>query len=154
MRAGGLAALLLLAACASSSPPPPPPKIDSFGGFTPPPAQPHYLACPQNYCLTTPDEVTPLIPVPADRMRDIVRRTLDGQPRAELVSSANEGLRLVYRQGTSIVTVDIVDADDGVSALAIYSQSEAGDRAADRAMVRRLLDTIGRAAQSTDRHAG
>ncbi|MEI9987376.1 MAG: hypothetical protein WDN69_32080 [Aliidongia sp.] len=43
-----MAAALLLAACASS---PPPPVIGSFGDFTPP-AQPHYLACPPNYCLT------------------------------------------------------------------------------------------------------
>jgi hypothetical protein len=146
-RFGGLALVLLVAACAA---PPPPPHIGSFGDFTPPARQPHYLACPQNYCLAIPDIVTPLIPVPADRMRGILRHALETQPATALVSTDNEGLRLVYRQGTpsgtSLVTVDIVDAEDGASGLAIYSQSETGDRAADRDVVWRLIDTVTRAA--------
>jgi hypothetical protein len=157
-RAGAVAVLVLLAACAAPRPPLPPPHIGSFGDFSPPAAQPHYLACPENYCLASPDEVTPLIAVPADRMRGIVRHALDAQPQAALVSTDNEGLRLVYRQGlpsgASVVTIDIVDADDGASGLAIYSQSETGDRAADRALVRRLLDAITRAAQPVEHRAG
>jgi hypothetical protein len=143
-----LMAGLLLAACSS---PPPPPIIGSFGDFQPP-AQPHYLACPQNYCLTLPDEVTQLLRVPADRMRDIVRRVAGGQPQAELVGTDNEGLRLVYRRGPqgdgSIVTIDIVDADEGVSALAVYSQSESGESGADRLIVRRLIEAITAAASA------
>jgi len=146
--------ILMLAGCAT----PAPPQIASFGDFTPPSGQPHYLACPQNYCLATPDEETPLIAVPADRMRGIVRSTLDRRPQAALVSIANEGLRLVYRQGNpggaSIVTIDIVDADDGASGLAIYSQSETGDRSADRATVHALLEAIARAAAPAGRRTG
>jgi hypothetical protein len=140
-----LAGLLLLAACASGPPPPPPPIIGSFGDFTPP-AQPHYLACPQDYCLVRPDEVTPLLHLPADRLREIVRGTIDAQPQAKLMATSNEGLRLVYRRSdeddASIVTIDVVDADEGVSALAVYSQSETGEREADYAIVRRLVDAI------------
>jgi hypothetical protein len=151
---GGLAAALLLAACASS---PPAPVIGSFGDFTPP-AQAHYLACPPNYCLTRPDEVTTLIPVPADKMRAVVRSTVETRPQAKLVSTENEGLRLVYRQaspgGASVVTIDIVDADDGASGLAVYSQSETGDRSADYDTVRRLIDAIGKAAQPAEHKAG
>ena len=139
-----LAGLLLLAGCVNAVP-----TIGSFGDFTPP-ATPHYLACPQNYCLATPDEVTPLVPVPADRMRVLVRRAVEAQPRAELVSTDQEGLRLSYRRttkaGTSIVTIEIVDAEDGASGVAIYSQSLADDRSADRDIVRRLLETIAGAA--------
>jgi len=149
----GLALFLLLAACAA---PPPPPHIGSFGDFTPPAGQPHYLACPQNYCLATPDIMTALIPVPADRMRGIVRHALETLPQVALVSTDNEGLRLVYREGTangtSLVTVEIVDAEDGASGLAIYSQSETGDRAADRDVVWRLIDTVTRAATQSGGH--
>jgi hypothetical protein len=133
----------LLAGCAGS----PPPQIASFGDFVPPDT-PHYLACPQNYCLTPPDETTSLLPIGAEKLRDIVRRAIEAQPWAELVASENEGLRLVFRrteqEDTSIVTIDIADADDGASGIAIYSQSLAADRSADRAIVRRLIDTITR----------
>jgi hypothetical protein len=150
---GGLTALLLLGACAATVP-----RIDSFGDFTPP-AVPHYLACPQNYCLASPDEVTPLLPVTAERMRAIVRSAVAAQPSTELVATAEEGLRLTYRQtareGISIVTIEIVDADDGASGVAVYSQSLADDRSADRDIVRRLIDTIERdAARPAGRHAG
>jgi hypothetical protein len=148
-----LAVLLLLAACAA----PAPPVIKSFGDFTPP-AQPHYLACPQNYCLAQPDELTALIPVPADRMRAIVRSTVEARPQAKIVSTDDEGLRLVYRQaspgGSSLVTVEIVDAEDGASGLAVYSQSETGDRTADYDTVRRLIDAIGKAAKPAEHKAG
>jgi hypothetical protein len=149
----GLTAFLLLGACAATVP-----RIDSFGDFTPP-AAPHYLACPQNYCLASPDEVTPLLPVPAERMRAIVRSAVAAQPSTELVATAEEGLRLIYRQtareGISIVTIEIVDADDGASGVAVYSQSLADGRSADRDIVRRLIDTIERdAAPPAGRHAG
>jgi len=144
--------LCLLAACAA----PAPPVIASFGDFTPP-AEPHYLACPQNYCLTKPDEVTALLPVTADKMRAIVRSTVETRPQAKIVSSGDEGLRLVYRQaspgGSSVVTVEIVDAEDGASGLAVYSQSENGDRTADYDTVRRLVDAIGKAAKAEARKA-
>jgi hypothetical protein len=149
---GSFAGFLLLAACTHGAP-----AIGSFGDFTPPPA-PHYLACPQDYCLATPDEVTALLPVPADRMRAIVRRAIAAQPRTALISTAEEGLRLVYNQtagaGTSVVTVEIVDADDGASGIAVYSQSSAQDRVADRDIVRHLIDTIGQTATPSERHAG
>src|SRR5271156_755652 len=87
---------LMLYGC-SASPAGPPPIIGSFGDFTPGSGRAHYLACPQNYCLATPDELTALKTVPAADLRDLVRQTLDAQPRTELLSSANEGLRLVYR---------------------------------------------------------
>jgi hypothetical protein len=148
-----LAVLLLLAGCAA----PAPQVITSFGDFTPP-GQPHYLACPQNYCLARPDEVTALIPVPADKMRAIVRSTVETRPQAKIVASDNEGLRLVYRQaspgGSSVVTVEIVDAEDGSSGLAVYSQSETGDRTADYDTVRRLVDAIGKAAKPAAPKAG
>jgi len=148
-----LLVLALLAGCAA----PAPPVITSFGDFTPP-AQPHYLACPQNYCLARPDEVTALIPVPADKMRAIVRSAIETRPQAKIVASDNEGLRLVYRQsspgGSSVVTVEIVDAEDGSSGLAVYSQSENGDRTADYDTVRRLVDAIGKAAKPAAPKAG
>ncbi len=147
-----VALLLLVAACAA----PAPPVITSFGDFTPP-AQPHYLACPQNYCLTKPDEVTALIPVTADKMRAIMRATVETRPQAKIVSSGDEGLRLVYRQaspgGSSLVTVEIIDAEDGASGLAVYSQSEADDRTADYDTVRRLVDAIEKAAKPAEHKA-
>lgn len=143
---GGLLCAVVLAGCGSA-----PPVIGSFGDFSPP-RQPHYLACPQNYCLATPDELTPLMPLPAAELRGLVHDLLAQEPSARMVSSDNEGLRLVYREATSdgicAVTLDIVDADDGASGIAIYSQSETGYPGADRTTVRRLLDRIATTAAS------
>lgn len=142
----GLVGAVLLASCGTA-----PAKIGSFGDFSPP-GQPHYLACPQNYCLATPDEVTPLMPLPAAELRGVVHEILAQEASATLVSSDNEGLRLVYRQRTSdgvcAVTLDVVDADEGASGIAVYSQSETGNRDADRTTVRRLLDRIATTAAS------
>lgn len=148
----GLIGLALLAACTEAVP-----AIGSFGDFTPPTA-PHYLACPQNYCLAPPDEVTALLPVPADRMRAIVRAAIAAQPRTALISTTEEGLRLVYRQtageGTSVVTIEIVDADDGASGIAVYSQSAAKDHSVDREIVRWLIETIRQATLPAGRQTG
>jgi len=148
-----IAALLLLAGCASS-PEPTPTALGSFGDFTPPRGYAHFLACPQNYCFAQPDELTPLWKVPAEKLRDIVRRTLDAEPRTELLATANEGLRLTYRQSPALfgspdtITVEIVDADEGVSAVVLYSQSDtpSSDRATEAVRVRRWLEAIDRAA--------
>jgi hypothetical protein len=151
-RAGAALALglsLWLAGCAEP-PAGPPPSIGSFGDFKPVPGHAHYLACPQNYCLATPDQVTPLRNIAAADLRDLVRRTLDDQPRVHLLATANEGLRLVYRQdggmfgSSGTVTVEIVDADEGLSGIVLYGQSDApgGDAAASRRRVRDWLDAI------------
>ncbi len=135
----------LLAACAEH-PPGPPPIIGSFGDFTP--ARAHYLACPQDYCLATPDQVTPLHPVPAAVLRDLVRRTLDDEPRVHLLATANEGLRLVYRQdggmfgSSGTVTVEVVDADEGLSGLVLYAESDEAGVASSRSRVRDWLGAI------------
>lgn len=139
---------LALAGC-SSAPPAPPPAIDSFGDFRPSGGRAHYLACPQNYCIATADEVTPLMAVRAADLRDLVRRTLDGEPRVALLSTANEGLRLVYRQDGGMfgsggtVTVEIVDADEGVSGIVLYGEADSGsDSGASRRRVREWLAAI------------
>jgi hypothetical protein len=147
---------LALAGCAEV---PPPPPLASFGDFTPPAAYAHFLACPDHYCLATPDEITPLLKLPAEKLRDIARKVLDAEPETELVSEANEGLRLVYRQSPSLigpadtVTVEIVDAEEGVSAIVLYSQTEtpSADRATQARRVRHWLDAIDKAVVAATR---
>jgi hypothetical protein len=145
--------LSVLAACAAD-PLPPAAPVPSFGDFRPPSDRPHALACPQNYCIARPDVLTPLLPVPADRMRFILKAALDAQPQMTLLSSENEGLRLTYRQGPGVfdtgalITAEIVDADDGVSGVVLYSEatatgSDAGDQ---RKRVRAFLAAIQQAA--------
>jgi hypothetical protein len=120
----------LLAACAHA-PAPPRPVTQSFGDFTAPAGYAHYLGCPEDYCLTRPDGVTPTFKVSADKMRGIVRHAIDRLPNTKFVSSEKEGLRLVYQthsgglfDRTETVTIEIVDADEGVSGLVIYGQSD------------------------------
>jgi hypothetical protein len=123
-----LAGLALLSACTSR----PVPVTGSFGDFTPPAGHVHYLACPVDYCLAKPDETTPLLPVGAERMRELVRHAIDPQPQTILVETGNEGLRLVYQQRigllgpTDTVTIDIVDLSETESGIALYSQSSSG----------------------------
>jgi hypothetical protein len=141
---------LLLAACASAPPPAPPVEIGSFGNFTPPAGYAHYLACPRDYCLAKPDEIAALKQIPADRFRHIVKTALDALPRNQLLHVGTEGLRLVYRQqpgwlgGSDIVTVEILDVDEGISSVVIYSQSEtlSADAGANRAQVKAWLAAI------------
>ncbi|MDB5360431.1 MAG: hypothetical protein JWO51_1728 [Rhodospirillales bacterium] len=120
----------LLASCAHA-PSAPRPVTQSFGDFAAPAGYAHYLACPEDYCLTRPDGVTPSFKVPADKMRFIAKRAIDALPKTQLISTSNEGLRLVYQthsgglfDHTETVTIEVVDADEGVSGLVIYGQSD------------------------------
>lgn len=149
----GLAAAL--AACAHA-PSPPSPVSGSFGDFQAPAGHAHYLACPADYCLTRPDGVTPPFQVPAEKMRGLVRQAIDPIPRTMLVSSANEGLRLVYQthsggmfDRTETVTIEVVDADEGVSGLVLYGQSDlpGGDAADLKAQMEQWYAAIYRAAK-------
>jgi len=145
---------MLLASCAHA-PSAPRPVTQSFGDFAAPDGYAHYLGCPVDYCLTQPDGVTPTFKVPAERMRDIVRRAIDALPKAQLISTSKEGLRLVYQthsgglfDRTETVTIEVVDADEGVSGLVIYGQSDipGGDAADLKAQMETWYAAIYRAA--------
>lgn len=144
----------LLAACAHA-PGAPRPVTQSFGDFAAPPGYAHYLACPQDYCLTPPDGITPTFKVPADKMRYIARRAIDALAKTQLVSTDKEGLRLVYQthsgglfDRTETVTIEVVDADEGESGLVIYGQSDipGGDAADLKAQMETWYAAIYRAA--------
>ncbi|HLY88721.1 MAG TPA: hypothetical protein VKQ27_07025 [Acetobacteraceae bacterium] len=146
----------LLAACAHA-PSAPTPVTQSFGDFAAPAGYAHYLACPQDYCLTRPDGVTPTFKVPAEKMRVLARQAIDTQPKTQLISTANEGLRLVYQthsgglfDHTETVTIEVVDADEGVSGLVIYGQSDipGGDAADLKAQMEQWYAAIYRAANA------
>jgi hypothetical protein len=150
-------ALLSLAAGCAHAPSPPTPVTVSFGDFTAPAGYAHYLACPQDYCLTRPDGVTPPFQVPAEKMRFIARRAIEGLPKTQLISTANEGLRLVFQthsgglfDRTETVTIEVVDADVGESGLVIYAQSDipGGDAADLKAQMEEWYAAIYRAAHA------
>ncbi len=156
-----LLGLAFLAGCATPPPPGPPPAIASFGDFRPVSGRAHYLACPRDYCLATPDLVTPIRSIAAADLRDIVRKTLDAEPRTILLSSANEGLRLVYRQAPSLfdavsgtITVEVVDVDEGLSGLVLYGEADGAgsDSGAIAGRVRGWLADIDRAASQLPAH--
>lgn len=145
----------LLAACAHA-PSVPTPVTQSFGDFAAPAGYAHYLACPQDYCLTQPDGVTPPFKVPADRMRFIARRAIETLPKTQLISTANEGLRLVFQthsgglfDHTETVTIEVVDGDETESGLVIYAQSDipGGDVADLKAQMEQWYAAIYRAAK-------
>ncbi len=145
---------LLLASCAHASAPPTP-VTQSFGDFAAPAGYAHYLACPADYCLTPPDGVTPEFKVPAEKLRGLVRQALSTLPRTQLVSTSKEGLRQVYQthsggmfDRTETVTVEVVDADEGVSSLVIYGQSDipGGDAGDLKAQMEQWYAAIYRAA--------
>jgi len=151
-----LAALLLGAACAHG-PSAPTPVAGSFGDFTAPVGYAHYLACPEDYCLTRPDGVTPPFKLPAEEMRLVTRRAIEGMPKTALISTANEGLRLVFQthsgglfDRTLTVTIEVVDADVGVSGLVIYAQSDipGGDAEDLKAQMEQWYAAIYRAAHA------
>ena len=151
------AALALVVAACAHAPSPPNPVTQSFGDFAPPAGFAHYLACPEAYCLAQPDGVTPPFKVPAEKMRFIARQAIEALPKTQLISSANEGLRLVFQthsgglfDHTLTVTIEVVDADEGVSGLVIYGQSDipGGDAAALKKQMEEWYAAIYRAAHA------
>lgn len=150
------AALIMLLAGCAHAPSAPTPVTQSFGDFAAPAGYAHYLACPPDYCLTQPDGVTPTFKVPAEQMRFIARRAIEALPKTQLVSTTNEGLRLVFQthsgglfDRTETVTIEVVDADEGVSGLVIYGQSDipGGDAADLKTQMEQWYAAIYRAAK-------
>jgi hypothetical protein len=144
----------LVASCAHA-PGTPRPVTQSFGDFSAPAGYAHYLACPADYCLTQPDGITPTFKVPAEKMRYIAKHAIDVLPKTQLVSTSNEGLRLVYQthsgglfDRTETVTIEVVDADEGISGLVIYGQSDipGGDAGDLKAQMEQWYAAIYRAA--------
>jgi hypothetical protein len=115
----------------------------------PPAGHAHWLACPEGYCLA-PNELTPLYAVGATQLRDAVQTALARETNIRIVARSNEGLRVVWHEwnphggGVATVTLDVIDADDGESGLAFYSESQGFDPADDRARIARWLGAFQR----------
>jgi Protein of unknown function (DUF1499) len=127
----GLAALALaslLAGCATT----PEPLVESFPDLRPPSVPPNYLACPPGYCKGRVDRETATLPLGAEALAAVVRRTIEAKPRTVFIKSAQNGLEQQYQQHsatldfTDTVTVAIIPRSPTQSAVAIYSQSGMG----------------------------
>jgi uncharacterized protein (DUF1499 family) len=109
-----------------------------------------YLVCPPDLCAMPADAVSPSFRLPADRLYDLIRRTLPSQPRTIIVQEQPDRRRLVLVQRSLVfrfpdtITIQVFDLPDGNSTLAIYSASKYGrsDLGVNKARVTKWLELI------------
>ena len=115
------------------------------------PATPNtYLACPKGRCAAPADEESPVLPVPAARLLELLRATLPAEPQTRLVRDEPDLLRLVLVQRSRVfrfpdtVTVQVFPLPQGGSTLAMYSRSNYGrsDLGVNKARIRRWMRLI------------
>jgi uncharacterized protein (DUF1499 family) len=109
------------------------------------------LACPEGRCPgIRVDLVSPVFPVPPERLRAIVMEVAANEPGAEVVGSA-EGWQDQYVVRSRVmrfpdtVSVEIFGLGPDRSTLALYSRSQIGhyDFGVNRARIERWLERIG-----------
>lgn len=113
------------------------------------------LACPERFCRNArPDIVSPVFPVPAEQLREIVAGVAREDPETQIVYSARwedqdryvARTRLMRFPDTINVLVLPISADE--STLALYSRSQIGysDWGVNRKRIERWLERIGQRA--------
>lgn len=127
------------------------PTVD-FSTLTIPPGDPdHYLACPEDICLSeTPDQLLGTYDVPAERLRSVLLGFVDNQPTVSfwrMDPSINQFDFLENDPGMrmpDVITVQTFDLGEGKSAIAIYSRSLHGlaEAGSNRRRVLRWLKMI------------
>ncbi|MFZ2006781.1 MAG: DUF1499 domain-containing protein [Stellaceae bacterium] len=108
-----------------------------------------FLACPPNYCAAT-AAPSPIFALRADRLEQVWRRMLAGEPGIVIVADEPTRSRLVVIQHTQvlrfpdIVTAEFVSLDGDRSSIAVYSKSRygSGDFGTNRRRVVAWLDRL------------
>ncbi len=117
------------------------------------------LACPEGFCRNArPDIVSPVFPVPAERLRELVAGVAREDPETQIVYSARFEDQDRYVARTRImrfpdtINVLIIPISADASTLALYSRSQIGysDWGVNRKRLERWLERI---AQRTGRQA-
>jgi uncharacterized protein (DUF1499 family) len=123
---------LLLPACAASGAQGlPTPTLMDMSQIQRPGSPNTALAAPSG-TSPTPDIVTPVFPVPATRLYDVVRAVAMGQPRTYLAAEypAERQIHFVARSAVfnfpDLVTAQVADAGSDSSTLIVYSRSVYG----------------------------
>lgn len=108
-----------------------------------------FLACPPDYCAATAPP-SPVFTLPAERLGQVWRRMLSGEPGVVIIADEPAQRRLVIIQHTQwlqfpdIVTAEFVPLGDDRSSLAVYSKSRygRGDFGTNRRRVLAWLDRL------------
>ncbi len=108
-----------------------------------------YLVCPKGMCADAPNQVAPVFDVPAERLVSAWDKVVTSEPEVTVLPQADANRRS-YVQHSKLfrfpdrVTMEAVSVGDGLSSLAIYSQSKYGyrDAGVNEARVKRLLSRL------------
>lgn len=109
------------------------------------------LACPEGVCRRArPDILSPVFPVPAERLRAIVAQVAAEDPETQLVYTARHEDQDRYVARTPLmrfpdtINVQVVPISADESTLALYSRSQIGysDRGVNRRRIERWLERI------------
>jgi uncharacterized protein (DUF1499 family) len=91
------------------------------------------LVLPAGFASTAEPHVTsPVFPVPAERLVELVRETALAQPRTKLIASHAAKRQMTFVQRSALfrfpdyVTIEAMPAGEGQSAAAFYSRSRYG----------------------------
>lgn len=124
------------------------PEVD-FHSLTIPENSPdHYLYCPENVCLSqTPDQISKVYDLPANRLRTILLGFVDNQPTVSFLSMNPAINQFDFKENDptmrmpDVITVRTFDLEGGKSTIAIYSRSLHGfaDAGSNRRRVQRWL---------------
>ncbi len=111
-----------------------------------------YLVCPENYCATEADSISPVFDVPVAQLRDWWLIMVGNQPRIERLGSNFDIQQYNFVQRSELfrfpdfITVRFIPLDKNSSTLAIFSRSEHGyyDFGVNRARVESWLTALPR----------
>jgi Protein of unknown function (DUF1499) len=91
-----------------------------------------FLSCPAGYCGVAPGMTSPVLAIPADRLRELWTEMLRGESGIATIASEPEQRRLVLVQHSAllrfpdVITVEFVVLGPDRSSLAIYSRARYG----------------------------
>ena len=94
---------------------------------------PGSLFCPPGYCPAAQAIVSPVFPMPWERLHEYWTEVITGEKRVETIATDPDMRRFVYIQHSptfrfpDIITVEFVQLGPNRSSIAIYSRSRYGD---------------------------
>jgi uncharacterized protein (DUF1499 family) len=94
--------------------------------------KPSFLFCPPGYCPAAEAIVSPVFPMPWERLHEYWTEVIAGEKRVETIAAGPDERRFVYIQHSptfrfpDIITVEFVQLGPNRSSLAIYSRSRYG----------------------------
>lgn len=125
--------------------------LTDFSTLAPPDTPNNWLVAPADFAgAAQPDEFAPVFDIPPGALAEAWRAAVESQPRAEILVTSDDGLRMEARQKSAVfgfvdrISVEVLPVDDGRATFAAYSTSLVGywDIGANRGRLREWIDGV------------